>query len=343
MQAPNHSALLAQEAAPFTSVQDLGRIGWRRFGITGAGAMDAEALATANVLVDNPIEAAAVEFAHAGGTWTLLGPSRRVALAGGHFTLAIDGRSVPCRTSILMQQGQTLTIGGSRDAVWGYLAIEGGISVTRDFGSRSTHLRSGVGGLGRLLQSGDSLPLGRTLSTTKPDRQTIGSPADAAPHPIRVVLGPQDDHFTPAGIRTFLEQEFRVTWQCDRMAYRLEGKPVEHAAGFNIVSDGLLPGSIQVPGSGQPIVLLRDAQTTGGYPKIATIITADLGRFAQSRPLRTVKFKAVSLEDAHLLRLEYVHRLRALHLGVRPQQESDTAISRVPPRRQPATAVPMAG
>ena len=250
MQAPSHSALLAQEAAPFTTVQDMGRVGWRRFGITGAGAMDVEALATANALAGNPIEAAAIEFAHAGGTWTLLGPSRRVALAGGRFVLTVDGAEVPFDTSVLVHQGQTLSIGGSRDAVWGYLAIEGGISLPREFGSRSTHVRSAVGGLGRLLQSGDALPVGQALTAKTPAPLTIGRGVDLAHIPIRVVLGPQEDHFTQAGLRTFLDHEFRVTWQCDRMAYRLEGVPIEHASGYNIISDGLLPGSIQIPGSG---------------------------------------------------------------------------------------------
>ena len=143
-------------------------------------------------------------------------------------------------------------------------------------------------------------------------------PAPSPPDdPVRVVLGPQDDYFTPAAIRTFLSNEYLVTWQCDRMGYRLEGPPLEHARGFNIVSDGLLPGSIQVPGSGHPIVMLRDAQTTGGYPKIATVISADIGRMAQRRPRSAVRFQAVSLDDAHLLRREFVARLEAMRLRVR--------------------------
>jgi biotin-dependent carboxylase-like uncharacterized protein len=314
----SHPVLLAAAPANFTSVQDMGRVGWRRFGLTGAGAMDPESLAVANALVGNPIEAAAIEFAHAGGDWQVRGADCRIALAGGAFDAAIDGEALPPNTSIVLRQGRTLRIGGARDAVWGYLAIAGGLLVPREFGSRSTHIRSGVGGLnGRFLAAGDELPLAalgapmgaeRTLSRPPPDRRAA----------IRVVLGPQDDFFTPAAIDVFLSAEYRVTWQGDRMGYRLEGPRLEHARGFNIVSDGLLPGSIQVPGNGQPIVLLMDAQTTGGYPKIATIVSGDIGRFAQHRPGHAVRFQAVDQDDAQLLRREFLYRLQATRLRVTP-------------------------
>lgn len=305
--------LHALAPAHFTTIQDLGRVGWRRFGLTGSGAMDPEALALANALVGNPVEAACVEFAHAGGDWTLRGTERLAAVAGGGFAVTIDGRAAPRDASAILREGQVLRIGAARDAVWGYLAIAGGLLSAREFGSRATHVASGVGGVqGRRLRANDTIPLARDLPP-RVERTALPLPrrADA---PIRVVMGPQDDFFTTGSIATLLSTPYEVTWQGDRMGYRLQGERLSHVAGFNIVSDGLLPGSIQVPGAGQPIVLLMDAQTTGGYPKIATVITADLGRFAQRRPRGMVRFQAVSLEDAQILRREFVYRLQATRL-----------------------------
>jgi biotin-dependent carboxylase-like uncharacterized protein len=310
--------LVATAPANFTSVQDMGRTGWRRFGLTGAGAMDPESLACANALVGNPIAAAAIEFAHAGGEWQVRGADCRIAITGGGFDTSINGEPLQPNASTVLRQGHTLKIGGARDAVWGYLAVAGGVLVAREFGSRSTHVRSGVGGLqGRFLQAGDELKLASTGAPIGAEH-TLSRPPLPRDAPIRVVLGPQDDYFTQAAITKFLSTEYRVTWQGDRMGYRLEGPPLEHAGGFNIVSDGLLPGSIQVPGNGQPIVLLMDAQTTGGYPKIATIVSADVGRFAQHRPGRTVRFAAVDLDDAQLLRREFIYRLQATRLRLAP-------------------------
>ena len=308
--------LHAVAPAAFATVQDTGRIGWRRFGLTAAGPMDAEALAAANALVGNPLEAAVVEFAHAGGEWRLAGADRRVAVTGGSFAVTIDGHPVRPHTSATLRAGQTLRIGGARDAVWGYLAVAGEMLLPKEFGSRATHVRSGIGGLhGRFLQAGDALPLAPGGDRKGPE-QTLAWRFQSTDGPIRVVLGPQQDHFTAEAVAELLSGCYEVTWQGDRMGYRLQGPPLTHVGWFNIVSDELLPGSIQVPGNGQPIVMLMDAQTTGGYPKIATIISADLGRFAQRRPRSTVRFQGVARDDAQLLRCEYLYRLRATRLRV---------------------------
>ena len=307
------SALLhAIAPSPFSTVQDFGRVGWRRYGVTGAGAMDLESHAVANALVGNAVEAATVEFAHGGGEWTLSGPPARIAVAGGSFAAEIDGVPVPPGSGALLREGARLRIGGARDAVWGYLAVAGGIRVERELGSRSTYARAGLGGwAGRKLEPGDALP----LAPPELDRSTrrlhrLPTP----PAPIRVVLGPQDDYFTPESIAVFLSSHYQLTWEADRMGYRLEGPALTHSQGFNIASDAILPGCIQVPGNGRPIVLLRDAQTTGGYPKVATIITADLGRFAQLRPLSRTRFAAVTPEAAQLLRREFIARVEATAL-----------------------------
>ncbi len=309
-------SLIAVAPAPFCTVQDPGRVGWRRYGVTGAGAMDLESHAVANALAGNPMEAATIEFAHGGGEWTVAGAPCRVAVAGGAFAVMIDGRPIAPLTSALLSPGECLRIGGAKDASWGYLAVAGGIEVPLELGSRSTHPRVGLGGLnGRTLCAGDVLPL--RGGATETAERTLPGIARGVQEPIRVVLGPQDDYFEPTSLELFLSSAFEVTRQTDRMGYRLAGPPLRHSRGFNIVSDAILPGSIQVPGNGQPIVLLRDAQTTGGYPKIATVITADLGRFAQQRPLSKIRFKGVTVEDAVLLRREFICRVQATGLHVR--------------------------
>lgn len=309
--------LHAVAPSPFSTVQDFGRVGWRRFGVTGAGAMDIESHAVANALVGNAVEAATIEFAHGGGEWAISGAPARIAVAGGSFAASIDGQAVPDGSSAVLRPGARLQIGGARDAVWGYLAVSGGIRVERELGSRATYVRAGIGGLdGRKLEAGNALPL-QPPAVSGPERRLHRARADDPAAPIRVVLGPQDDYFTAESIAVFLGSHYQVTWQADRMGYRLEGPPLEHSRGFNIVSDAILPGSIQVPGNGRPIVLLRDAQTTGGYPKVATIISADLGRFAQLRPLSRMRFAAVTPEAAQLLRREFITRVQATGLHAR--------------------------
>ena len=267
--------------------------------------MDLESHAVANALVGNTVDAATLEFAHGGGEWEVLGPAIRIAVAGGSFAASIDNHPVPANTSALLREGQCLRVGGARDAVWGYLAVSGGLQVEIGVG-QPVDLSPGRDRRpeGRTLAAGDVLPL-RSVPIQGGDRTLTRAVAD--PHaPIRVVLGPQDDHFTRESIAVFLSSHFEVTWHADRMGYRLDGPALQHENGFNIVSDGILPGCIQVPGSGRPIVLLRDAQTTGGYPKLGTIISPDLGRFAQLRPLSKVRFKAISPDDAQILRREFI-------------------------------------
>ena len=176
-------ALHAVAPSPFSTVQDFGRVGWRRYGVTGAGAMDIESHAVANALVGNAVEAATIEFAHGGGEWTVSGAPTRIAVAGGSFTASIDGQAVPPRSSAVLRPGARLTIGGARDAVWGYLAVAGGIQVERELGSRATYVRAQIGGLdGRKLEAGDTLPL-QHRGLNGPDRtldRPIGSELDPA-------------------------------------------------------------------------------------------------------------------------------------------------------------------
>lgn len=305
------AALLAIAPTPFVTLQDRGRVGWQRFGVSRCGAMDIEGLAIANTLVGNAPDTAALEFAYAGGEWELAATSCRIAVAGGRFPIFVDDEPAPAFTTITLTRGQTLRIGGAPDAVWGYLAVAGGFDLPRQLGSLATHCRSGVGGLGRPIRAGDALPLAAEWVRAAPER-SIREPPLPREAPLRVMLGPQDDYFSPAAVETFLSADYKVTHQMDRLGYRLEGPVLAHAKGYNIISDGYVPGAVQVPGSGEPIVLLQDAQPPGGYPKIATIITADLARLAQCRPGRTVHFEPIGIETGQRLRREFVAHLAGI-------------------------------
>jgi 5-oxoprolinase (ATP-hydrolysing) subunit C len=311
--------LRAVAPTPFVTLQDSGRSGWRRFGVSGSGAMDPDQLAIANVLVGNPPRQAALEFAFAGGVWEVAAGRCRIAVTGGRFAVTIDGMPLPAFASATVRRGQQIDIGAAPDAVWGYLAVAGGFALRGELGSLSTHARSAIGGFGgRALRAGDELALAADRVTGRVER-CIAPPAPAE-GPISLVLGPQHDRFTEAAVDTLLGADFRIGRYSDRMAYRLEGPALAHRDGHDIVSDGTVPGSIQVPGNGTPLVLMRDCQTTGGYPKIATVVTADLSRLAQLRPGACLRFRALTVEEAQRQRLTRAAGVRRLlrtipHLG----------------------------
>ncbi|KLK94420.1 hypothetical protein AA309_04115 [Microvirga vignae] len=291
------TSLVVKSCGPMTSLQDWGRIGYQRFGVSPSGAMDRRYLAMANALVGNAPETAAVEFMNLGGILTCEGGELRLALVGAGCTASINDVLVEPNTTIALREGNTLQVGHARTGTFAYLAVAGGFLIEPQLGSLSFHPRSRLGGLkGEPLKAGDRLP----CKPDKQDRAPMHLPLDPSQEtgPIRVMMGPQDDYFTEDAIRTFLSAEFVISPQADRMGFQLNGPQLEHAKGFNIVSDGIVDGHIQVPGSGLPIVLMRDRQTAGGYPKIATIISADLARFAQMRPGSPVRFRAASREEA---------------------------------------------
>lgn len=309
--------LVVKACGPMTSLQDRGRVGFQRFGVSPSGAMDARSLAIANALVGNPADAAAIEFVNLGGTFTCTGGDLRIALAGADCSLSIDGTPVAPQTGAILREGQEARIGHARTGTFAYLAVAGSFSVVPHLGSLSFHLRSRLGGLnGTPLRAGDRLPCRAEAQSGELMHLPLAPPNLS--DPIRVMLGPQDDYFTPEGIRTFLEEEFTVSPQADRMGFQLTGPQIEHAKGFNIVSDGIVTGHVQVPGSGQPIVLMRDRQTAGGYPKIATVIGADLDRFAQLRPGSPVRFRAVDRTEAVAAAREMKNWIAALPAALVP-------------------------
>jgi 5-oxoprolinase (ATP-hydrolysing) subunit C len=289
------SNLVISSIGPASSVQDGGRPGWQRYGLTPSGAVDRLALAAANTLVGNAIFAAGVEIGPFGAAFTARGGAVRVALAGASRGADIAGRAVAFDTSATLADGETLTLGVARGGSFSYLAIAGGFAGEPMFGSLAVNARAGLGSpYPRPLQAGDEL---QTATASSTPEARIELPA-ADKGPIRVVLGPQDDEFADEAKKLFLEAEWKISATSDRMGYRLEGPVIKHLGGHNIVSDGTVNGSIQVPGNGAPIVLMPDRGTSGGYPKIATVISADFGRFAQIPAGTGFRFKAVSMAEA---------------------------------------------
>jgi 5-oxoprolinase (ATP-hydrolysing) subunit C len=317
------SKLVISAIGPASSVQDGGRHGAQRYGLTPSGAMDPLALAAANSLVGNTISAAAIEIGPFGATFTARDGAVRLALAGASRNADIAGRAAASDTSMTLSDGEVLTLGFARGGSFSYLAIEGGIPGEAMFGSLAVNARAGLGSpYPRPLQAGDELQVAAASGATE---QRIELPAEAQ-GPIRVVMGPQDDEFGDDAVRLFLDSEWRISATSDRMGYRLEGPVIKDLHGHNIVSDGTVNGSIQVPGNGQPIVLMPDRGTTGGYPKIATVITADLGRFAQIQTGRGFRFKAVSMEEAQAEARKYAALLCSLPDRLRAIENVDLNI-----------------
>jgi biotin-dependent carboxylase-like uncharacterized protein len=320
-------------AGPLSTVQDAGRFGHQRFGVSTAGAFDPLYLAAANALVGNRRwDEGAVEITLRGDSWEVLAESCRVAVAGD-FEVAIGDRPVGVWRSHTLRRGDVLKIGAARGTdVRGYLAVTGGLALPPVLGSVATHVRTRLGGLdGRALKAGDVLPL-RAASAPEEQPELALDPAYLPPRRsggavlLRVILGPQDDHFTAAGRETFLAAEFTVSRESDRMGYRLTGPALEHdpARGYNIISDGIPPGAVQVPGTGLPIVLGPDRQTTGGYPKIGCVILPDMAALAQKKPGDRLRFRAVSAEEG-----------RAAHVAFRR-----LLVEELPRRLTPAGAPP---
>jgi biotin-dependent carboxylase-like uncharacterized protein len=309
------SRLIVSTIGPASSVQDGGRHGAQRYGLTPSGAMDRLALAAANCLVGNDLLAAAVEIGPFGAALAARDGAVRVALAGAPRSADIAGRAVALETSMTIADGETLTLGFAKGAAFTYLAIEGGIAGEPMFGSLAVNARAGLGSpYPRPLQAGDEFQMKAASGATE---KRIELPA-AVQGPIRVVLGPQDDEFSDKAKALFLDSEWKISATSDRMGYRLEGPVIKHLHGHNIVSDGTVDGSIQVPGNGAPIVLMSDRGTSGGYPKIATVITADFGRFAQIPAGTGFRFKAVSMAEAQAEAKKFADLLRSLPDRLKP-------------------------
>ncbi len=292
------------EGGLFTSVQDLGRYGYQRYGVPVSGAMDPYSLRLANILLGNPEGAAALEI-------TLVGPKLKflanttIALGGADLAPRLNGSPVPPWQAFRVAKGSLLTFDGPRSGVKSYLAVPGGIDVPVVMGSRSTYSQGSLGGHeGRSLKPGDRISVLRKDAGSYPNSATIPRslvPGREHDFRIRVVMGPQADAFTPEGIAVFFSSTYTVSQKSNRIGYRLQGPAVDHLKSADIISDGVTFGAVQITGDGLPVVLMADRGTTGGYTKIGAVISVDIGELAQTLPGDHITFQAVSVEEAHRL------------------------------------------
>lgn len=292
------------ESGTLTTIQDTGRYGYQKFGMPVAGAMDKFSLRAANSLVGNEQTEAALEFTISGPKMKFISASV-VAITGGNFTPYLNECQMPAWQSFFVPEDSVLEIKSSSTGIRGYIAFEGGVKADQVLGSKSTYLQAKLGGYrGRKLKKNDIVKLEKEAKSRKYYERIF--PEDFIPDiredmRVRVILGPQENHFSERGIETFLNEKYSITSSSDRMGYRLKGAEIEHQneACSNIISDGIPPGAVQVPGHKNPIIMLADRQTTGGYPKIATISSVDLDRLAQLKAGDKVHFSQINLETAH--------------------------------------------
>ena len=289
------------DAGLLTTVQDLGRYGFQRYGVSASGVMDEYSAKIANKLVGNKVGEAVLETTLKGVQIEFL-QNTAVAITGGNCDVTLNGTKIELWQSYLVNRGDILKMGICRSGLRNYLAFAGGIDVPIIMNSKSTNLKAKVGGFnGRKLMAGDILSVGVGSLETPLTLNKHYIPTYSKDIKVGVILGQQDDHFTEAGIKTFLNETYTVTQESDRMGIRLSsvsGATIEHKNGADIISDGITFGAIQVPGSGQPIVMMADRQTTGGYTKIGNVISSDLAKLAQSTPGTKVKFVEYTLEQA---------------------------------------------
>ena len=304
-----------------TTIQDLGRRGYGKIGMPVAGVMDEYAARLGNLLLGNAEHLPVLEI-------TLIGPvlqfqnQTTFVLTGGDLQPCLNSYPIPMWTVQQSQSGDVLSFEGVASGCRAYLAVAGGFSVPLVMGSASTYLRGKIGGYdGRTLRAGDVLPL-KTFSQSD-NLMGFGLPAAHVPaycDTLRVIMGPQDDAFTQKGLDMFLSAEYIVTPEADRMGYRLDGPVIEHKHGADIISDGIALGAIQVPAHGKPIIMLADHQTTGGYTKIANVISVDMPSVAQKKPGDRLRFQQVTVEEAQQLYRGREQRLKDLKRLVQQKQ-----------------------
>jgi biotin-dependent carboxylase-like uncharacterized protein len=308
-----------------TSVQDLGRAGYQSLGIPVSGALDPISLRAANVLVGNHMDVGALEVAYVGPTIAVEADDVRLSFVGAQAAIEIlpdatatSGKRIETMRSIRVTRGEVIRIGSLSGGAVLYVAVEGGFDIQPVLGSVSTYIRGGFGGWqGRALIAGDQLPLLRSAASEREECRIEGLDL-SPPARLRAIAGPQNDYFSETEIASFFANQYTIGAGSDRMGMRLEGRPVAHARGYNITSDGIAAGSIQVPGNGQPIVLLADRQTTGGYPKIATVISADLPALGRLPIGARIAFEHVSVEVAQVLRRNLFSEIERINEKIVP-------------------------
>ena len=311
-------AIHVVRAGMLTTIQDRGRWGLQALGVPVAGPMDLCSHRLANALVGNDPAAATLEV-------TLVGPELEfdaegvVAIAGAEFEIAVDGRSVPLNAAFLVAAGARLRFGRRLRGARAYLAVEGGIAVPPTLGSRATHVISAMGGLdGRPIRGGDVLPLTDSVRTGWPRTNEPRTPIVPLPDRaarLRVLAGPQADLFSRDALDVLQSAPYTISSTSDRMGFRLDGPKLTHARGADIISDATPLGVLQVPASGQPILLMADRQTSGGYPKIATVISADMSVAGQLGPGDAITFAVCTPREALAALISQERALMAIEAG----------------------------
>ncbi len=295
--------VLVKQPGVLTTVQDKGRAGYQSSGFNVSGCMDQKAFRIANILVGNGEEEAVLEM-------TLMGPSLMIladaviAVTGGDLQPKLNEKPLPMYRAVSVKRGDEITFGFAKDGSRAYMAVNGGFSVPGVMGSKSTNLKCKIGGfLGRKLQANDLIPFAspKTALPSMESRRLEGVTYKEKETVLRVILGPQEDYFTEEGIMTFLSGEYTVTGEFDRMGCRLEGKSISYKNGVDIISDAIALGSVQVPSHGKPIIMLADRQTTGGYAKIATVISVDIPKLVQRSIGDKIRFQKVNVKQAQKL------------------------------------------
>ena len=302
------------KAGLLTTIQDAGRRGYQRFGMAVSGAVDVHSYIYGNILVGNEPTEAVLEC-------TLMGPTIEftsasiIAVTGGNLTPRINGEEITMYKAIKVNEGDTLSFGHVQSGCRAYIAFAGGLDIDVIMESRSTYIKAGLGGHhGRNLQDGDVVEFRKeNAAVDNLELREMDPPiAWTGEYVVRVVLGAEEDRFTDKGINTFLTSEYKVSNSFDRMGVRLEGDAIEHVGDANIISNGIPFGAIQVPDSGQPIIMLSDRQTVGGYTKIGTIINIDMPMIAQAKSGDRIRFKTINIYEAQELFVKQKNYYKAL-------------------------------
>ena len=279
---------------PLTTVVDGGRRGYMNVGFSAGGAMDIYSMRLANVLVGNEMDEGALEMTFM-GIEAEFDTDAVIAITGADMSAAVNGEPIPMNEAVSVRSGDRLSMKKAECGMRAYIAVAGGFDIPKVMGSYSTNLKCGIGGFeGRKLRAGDALPLRRGSRLLYERKAKKASAVFDKAVKVGVILGPQDDYFTEKGIKDFLSRPYTVSDKSDRMGIRLSGEPVENKNGVDIISDAIAMGSVQIPASGEPIVMMADRQTTGGYAKIATVISAHLPLVAQAYPGTEVRFYTVT-------------------------------------------------
>lgn len=320
--------MIFENGGILTTIQDGGRFGYEKFGVSPSGPMDLRSMHIANILVGNELEEACLEMTIM-GPWIRFDSDGVIAITGADMQPMLDGKPISMYRAIAVKKNQVLKFGMVTGGCRTYLAVAGGMDIPKLMGSKCTMVLHKFGGYeGRKLQKDDKIAFCKNIAVLPnmqarwimPERFTKGE------HVLRVIMGPQDHMFTEKGIACFLNEVYKVGQEFDRMGYRLEGAVIEHKEDGNIISDGIVTGSIQVPTAGLPIVMLSEHQTVGGYTKIATVISVDLAVIGQCKAGDAVRFQAVTVEEAQKLYDEYYDEMEEL------QRKMETPVNYLPPR-----------